>query len=375
MKFSYLFYFCDSVGSVFDSQVLALLESISKTGQFKSIYLFLGIKNEIQKNDFLRRKSFHGINVVFFKSYPNYPFFNIMNRRSIRKALNNLNINLEEVIFHTRGELIAHHLFKIAGSNYYLNVIPDVRGASIEEIEEFSGFNKISKLLKIYNYKIALKNLKKSGRISVVSESLKNYLDTKIHIDPAKVVVTPCLAGSDFRYNEDQRDRIRIEFNLLSDDTLIVFSSGGTASWQNNDAVIAFAEKGLKVLNLSKKKIDHHNVFNKFVDYSDMPAYLNAADIAIIWRDQSMVNKVASPVKFSEYICCGLPVIANNAVDMITEFVAKYNCGVIIRSFDDLNMNMLHNLKQEDRKIISEPGILTFGINAIVNKYLQVYNQ
>ena len=56
-------------------------------------------------------------------------------------------------------------------------------------------------------------------------------------------------------------------------------------------------------MNKSKKELHHKNVINKFVDYYEIPNYLNAADIAVIWRENSIVNKVASPVKFSEYIC------------------------------------------------------------------------
>jgi len=60
-------------------------------------------------------------------------------------------------------------------------------------------------------------------------------------------------------------------------------------------------------------------MFSINLSLSEMPLYLNSADAAIIWRDKSIVNKVASPVKFSEFICCGLPIIANYSVDMIGE--------------------------------------------------------
>jgi len=48
------------------------------------------------------------------------------------------------------------------------------------------------------------------------------------------------------------------------------------------------------------------------VPYEEVTKYLNAVDFAVVWRDNNIVNKVASPVKFSEYVCTGLPVIANN---------------------------------------------------------------
>ena len=53
MEINYLFYFCDGIGSVFDSQVLALLKDINERSIFKKIYLHLGIRYEKQKNYFL----------------------------------------------------------------------------------------------------------------------------------------------------------------------------------------------------------------------------------------------------------------------------------------------------------------------------------
>jgi glycosyltransferase involved in cell wall biosynthesis len=373
MKTNYLYYFCDGLGSVFDSQVLALLKFISENKFFKKVYLFLGIRNENQKIDFLARKLSIEIEIIFFKSYPNYPFFNFMLRKSIQTALHSQSINFKEVIFHTRGEIIAWHLSKILSNEYHKNIIPDVRGANIEEIEEFSGLNKIARLLKIINNKKAVRNLNKFSKISAISNSLKEYLITNYGIDTKKLFITPCLAGTDFRFDESKREYIRKEFNLIREDKLIVFSSGGTANWQNNEVLIMLAEKGLKVLNLSKKEINHKNIVNKFISYSEMPAYLNAADVAIIWRDKSIVNKVASPVKFSEYICCGLPVIANESVDMISEYITKHSCGILIDSLENINLKDIKDLNLKDCAKISEEGILNFGIDTIVNDYLKTY--
>ncbi len=128
------------------------------------------------------------------------------------------------------------------------------------------------------------------------------------------------------------------------------------------------------MLNLSKKKIEHKNIINKFVSYSEMPFYLNAADVAIIWREKSIVNKVASPVKFGEYVCCGLPVIANESVDMIKEYIKKNSCGLLINSLDDIDINSLNRLKQINRQAIAETGLSNFGIDKIIDQYSQIYS-
>lgn len=374
MKSDYLFYICDGIGSVFDSQVLALLNTIIKTKYFKDVYLFLGIRNENEKIDFLKRKSSTELKTIFFKTYPNYPFLNFMNQKSINTALLNLNIDFKKVIFHTRGEMSAMHLNIILSKEFHKNIVPDVRGASIEEISEFYDSNRFLKRLKINNSKTAVKNLTAFENISVVSNSLKEYLRANYNISPEKFFVTPCLASTEFCFNESERERIRKELNINNEDILIVFSSGGTANWQNNDILLTLAEMGLKVLNLSKKVINHKNIINKFVNYTQIPAYLNAADTAIIWREKSVVNKVASPVKFSEYVCCGLPVISNNSVDMIREYLDKYGCGMVIDNLIEIEFSKIKVFKQVDRRKISDTAILHFGIDIVVEKYLQIYS-
>lgn len=375
MRSKYLFYFCEGIGSVFDSQVLTLLNTLDSIKSFSKIFLFLGVRNADQKNHILTKSISKDIQIVFFKAYPNYPLFNYHNRDSIRKVLYIKNINFSEVIFHTRGEMIAWHLIKILNKDYHKQIIPDVRGASIEEVEEYYKLHRIFKLLKIKNLKVSIKNLNYFCKISVVSNSLKEYLITNYKIESKKIAVTPCLSGANFRLNESERLQIRNELKLRNDDMLIVYSSGGTADWQNDSILYILAEKGLKVLNLSKNKIQHHNIINKFANYSEMPVHLNAADLAVIWRDESVVNKVASPVKFSEFICCGLPVIANNSVDMIRDYLTNHRCGALFDRIENIEMNTLINLKLMDRKKISETGILNFGVNKIASQYDRLYKE
>lgn len=374
MKTKYLFYFCDGIGSVFDSQVLGLLKAINEENLFNKVYLFLGIRNENQKVQAIEKIGSSGIELAFFITYPNYPFFNSLIRKRLQNALLSLNIEFSQVIFHTRGEVIARHLSKFIGNEYHKNIIPDIRGTSIEEIKEFYNLNKVQIFIKVYNNKLALRSLNKFAKISVVSGSLKEYLVNNYNVNPEKIFITPSLAGKEFTYNEQLRQKVRIELKLNETDTLIVFSSGGTAGWQNNDILLRLADNGIKVLNLSKKEIAHKNIINKFVSYALMPSYLCAADAAIIWREESIVNKVASPVKFSEYICCGLPVISNQVVDMIRDYIVNEDCGIVLNSLDELEIDELNTLKMKDRNSISEMAVKKFGLQKITNTYLKTYS-
>ncbi len=65
MKAGYLIYFCSGIDSVFDSQVLELLKSICVQKILKKVYLFIGIKNVLQKQEYQKRKIPKDISIVF----------------------------------------------------------------------------------------------------------------------------------------------------------------------------------------------------------------------------------------------------------------------------------------------------------------------
>ena len=362
------------MGSVFESQVLELLQEIRKQNIFNRVILLLGTSDPGQL-DTTYIRTHAKIEVVHFKSFPNFPLFNSFNRINLQRAVVKANLDLDKTIFHVRGELWAWHLSDIVDKKFHHNILPDIRGVSIEEIAEFSYFNQIVKYLKIKNYKKAISNLRSYSRITCVSNSCKEFLSSKYHILKDSISITPCLASKKFVYNQPGSLAIRKKLKIKDTDILVVFSNGGNANWQKNEIIINFAEIGLKCLNLSKVKINHKNIFNECVRYRDMPQYLNAADIAVIWRDMSIVNQVASPVKFSEYVCCGLPVIANQAVDMIVEYISSNACGLILKEVSDIKMNNILPLMMKDRYSISKQGISRFGMDAIIDSYLDIYSR
>ena len=373
MKFKYLYYFCDGIGSVFDSQVLELVKAISDRKLFKRVFLVLGVRNNLDKSELKEKKVIEEVKTIYFRSYPNYPQFNFLIKNELRRILKVNNINPEESLFHTRGELLPYNLFGIISRESSQNILPDIRGLNVEEIMEFSSLSKIQKSLKVRNYKKALKNLNEFKFISVVSPSLANYLIDMYSINPKKIMVVPCSAGRRFNFDQDQRIRIREGLNLTEQDNLIVYSSAGNALWQNINILKLIADRGIKVLNLSKDKIEHKNIINKFVNYNLVPKYLNASDVALIWRDKSIVNEVASPVKFSEFICCGLPVVANDSVKMISNYIKNFSFGKLLNDLNELGNEDISRLKFLNRREIANKGQDLLGIDRIIENYFKIY--
>jgi hypothetical protein len=68
-------------------------------------------------------------------------------------------------------------------------------------------------------------------------------------------------------------------------------------------------------------------------------------------RDYSNTNRVASPVKFAEYLAAGLRVIISESLGDFSEFVSKNSCGVVLTEATDLSD--LKKVSAEDRTRIS----------------------
>lgn len=362
-------YFCNGIDSVFDSQVLELIISLNDKQIFRNIYLLLGIQNKLQIKAVFKKKIPSEIKIIFYKTYPNYPFFNFLLRKEISNKIKKL--ICEDLVIHTREEIIAWHLKKILKNN---NILPDIRGANAEEVKENRNLSLLQKYLKLYNYNKALKNLTEFKKITAVSESLKKYLIRMYNLKPEKIVVTHDLAGKNFYFNLKQRIKIRKSLNINSEDTLFIFSSGLLQDWQNIESIKILADKGWKVLNLSKIKIKHNNVINKFVEYKNVASYLNAADIAIVWSTKRIVTEVRSPVKFGEYICCGLPIVANDSVDLITDYIKNTSYGLLLENLSELNRENVKRLLSLKRQNISLNAINWIGVENISKSYLNIYN-
>lgn len=67
-----------------------------------------------------------------------------------------------------------------------------------------------------------------------------------------------------------------------------------------------------------------------------------AADLAVIFRKQDLVNRVACPTKFAEYLGCGLPVLCTEGIGDLSQLVRSNNLGWIMQDpFSDDEMQKI----------------------------------
>ena len=80
------------------------------------------------------------------------------------------------------------------------------------------------------------------------------------------------------------------------------------------------------------------NQVNQFcVSEQEIPNLLMCGDYGLLLREESVTNKVASPIKFAEYLACGLGIIITPNIGDYSSYVINNNCGYLWNALPLLN--------------------------------------
>jgi glycosyltransferase involved in cell wall biosynthesis len=359
-----IIYISNSIDSAFNSQVLELLAFLIK--QNVNVNLIVCAKKE-------PNISIDGLTVYCYKSVPDYPGVEIYHKRKLKEIFSKIGID-EHTIIHTRGHLPAYFsLLALAQSLKNIKILPDFRGVIIEEIKQYYALNPLLKMLKLRLFESAYKKMHLVNSFSAVSKALKNYVIEKCGSKEFSFINT-CISGDNFIFDKAIRELYRDKLNINKGEILLVFSSGGNGNWQQSDEIIEYLKAlPIKILVLGSTGESTSQITRLKVPYTEVAYYLNAADVGILFRRKDMVNHVAAPIKFSEYMSCGLPVIANDSIDSVVEIIEQTGMGKIINEPKCINMEVIQKLLKMDREEISRKALNQFGINKIGSQYLDCY--
>ncbi len=110
------------------------------------------------------------------------------------------------------------------------------------------------------------------------------------------------------------------------------------------------------------------------VPHGEVAGYLCAADVGILLREKTLTNRVASPIKFSEYMCCGLPCIISSHIGDTGEILRNGNAGIILDSdLDFASSPEFERLLCLDRNEISDLMCGKYSSDIFIPKILMYY--
>ncbi len=177
----------------------------------------------------------------------------------------------------------------------------------------------------------------------VVSEPMGRFIASAYGEAAGQQLVLPCLVDLERFPAGTERQALRAELGL--GDRLVVAYVGTAAPWQCAAETVALFEQLLQrapdalfwVFSPDRARFEAllaHLPAEawrvEFRPHHQLAGLLAAADVGCLLRHRSVVNRVASPLKFAEYLACGLPVLIGPEVGQYSELVQRQALGVVV---------------------------------------------
>lgn len=220
-------------------------------------------------------------------------------------------------------------------------IVYDGRGAIAAEWKEYKVINDKNMLSEILSLEQEC-ILKSNYRISVSNELIKHWREEYSYKSNDHVVI-PCTLNNIFEKQllySSEIEQARNKLKIKKDEVVLAYS-GSLAGWQSFELLSAFIHpilkenEKVKLLFLSNMDSNISKLQDQFpgkiiclhTSPQEIPSLLIAADYGLLIREKSVTNKVASPVKFAEYLSCGLKIILSEELGDYSHFVLKNKVG------------------------------------------------
>ena len=289
------------------------------------------------------RAALPGVEVVFdFRPILNTPFEHHMWARKLRDALVRCRYDGDvPIVAHCRGQGPTVAAALLRRRDPRLRILLDMRGAQTDEV---TGQGPLAWYRRWSADRTFIRGLQSADALNTVSHKLAAHLlETHRLKDGLPRSVVGCCADTN-RFYYDPAIRTHQRQELGFGDQFIVCYSGSMAAYQRADAVAAAVaailgsmpdahffivsqEAQPLVAHLGALGVAAKRYTVRAARHDQVAPFLMAADVGLLLRENTLTNRVASPVKFAEYQRCGLPVILTPGVGDFSEFVQTTGVG------------------------------------------------
>lgn len=257
-----------------------------------------------------------------------------------------------DILLHCRGPMATELAVGAAARMPRVRVLFDCRGMNGVEYAYDRGYLAIDQAPS--EIRVAAERIegveqraaREAGQIICVSDAMRRVIKERWRVPEGKIAVVPCctnvaagIRGSGYRV------RLRRELGL--DERFVVLFSGSMATWQMPKESLILFEKMLALrpnahfLGLTTQPvklaefvrdsgIPQSRTTILSISHTDMPRYLAVADCGLLVRERCLVNEVASPVKFAEYLSAGVPVVLSEGIGDYSDLVRREGIGAVL---------------------------------------------
>jgi glycosyltransferase involved in cell wall biosynthesis len=211
--------------------------------------------------------------------------------------------------------------------------------------------------------------VRRADHVLAVSDSLSEYLQAAHAVPSANLTVVPCCTDSTtFRWDAAVRDETRQRLGLAQ--KLVCAHLGSFFEWYEPELLVLLFKQLLqqapgtahllvitteagKAHNFLADRLPSGTFTARTANHADVPALLNASDIGFLLLRSSPNIRTSSPVKFAEYLNCGLPVVITPAVGDYSEFVRQNGVGRVLGPEQVMDPAFVREIL-EDRRAVAE---------------------
>lgn len=263
----------------------------------------------------------------------------------------------KKIIIHARRHHSADIAIGLKKIYKRISVIFDIEGELSAEYQygmNQRGVDIHSKKFRRYIEHINRKEkecILKSDYVLCQSEAFKEHIIAKHNLKNTKIDAFPTCADSTKFYFDDKR-RLEIREQLGLEDKFALLYAGNMNTYQMFPDMLSIfkAIKGIEkkahflVLTNQKEKALEYIMDSQLlqsdytlltVEHDLMPHYLAAADLGFLLREKHLLNKVANPGKFTEYVMCGLPVMMTDEIGDYSEIMKTQELGIVVQNIND----------------------------------------
>lgn len=364
----------DLPSGIFTSQVIDVVKFISKEfNQEIKLVSFISIRNFFKNRKTIKQ---HHSDAIILPMFP-----------GVHRWKNNILILKILLFFINPTKIIARSVIAcqlaLKSKNKNTKIVYDGRGAISAEWHEYKVVNHPKLINTIYNLEKEVV-LHSDYRIAV-SNALLMYWKNEFGLLSNNSVVIPCTINKAFENIEISNETIiesRKKLGLTKDDLVFIYS-GSLAGWQSFDLLYNFIKpimqnvQNAKLVFLSDKddniiRLEQEfpkKVICKKVKPNEVPQYLLAGDYGLLIRENSITNQVASPVKFAEYLACGLKVIISNNIGDYSDLINKNSFLGYLSKYSNVDFTPVSINKKIN---IKEFAIQYFTKQAHLKQYHQI---
>lgn len=374
--------------TIIESQVIAHVRTVRKEGVDIEVWFycvtrecFLNAQEKFKKlgNQNIPIKIFRGLR-------PAFPFSEALNALLLNYHLTKEKFNPSFMRCRTEYSASVAGFLKLVRN---FKLIWDCRGDSEAEYllkkRQWKGIKQAFSFLKLCTIQMRLFWASKQADEAIfVSESLKEVHAKRNHGYRSSIIAS--VADSKyFHFDSSLRADMREQLNFSNSDKVVIYS-GSLAIWQcfketayliktfiNKDPYYKgiILSPDVEVVQEFLRDCPRERLVCISVSLTEVNAYLNAADFAILLRRSGSVNQVASPVKFAEYCLTGLPIIMTNAVKQSYKLANQFGNAI---SYDfGQELELPEPFTDAERHQVSNRAKRVLSHETVLDKHLEIY--